>query len=82
MEERAFVTWSSEQQRRYVEDNFFFRPGAGWFNGEGDFCGLSCADVIAALIDLEYAEINSIGDCMSGFCVTPPNLTDFVKNKG
>lgn len=78
-----FIDKSSEEQRQHVAEHFTWKEEQGWFSAEGEFVGATAEDVIAALIDLEDAEINSIGDCMTGFCVTPPKLAEFVrKNKG
>jgi|GEM_PF-1172740 len=74
-----FIDKSSEEQQRYVEEQFTRKQDQGWFSAAGEFVGATVEDVIEALIDLEDAEINSIGDCMSGFCVTPPKLADFVR---
>ena len=41
--------------------------------------GAAVDDVIAALIDLEDAEINAVGDCMSGCCMMQPKFEDFVR---
>ena len=45
----------------------------------GVFAGKDEGDVIAALIDLEDAEINAVGDCMSGCCMVQPKFEDFVR---
>ncbi|WP_028584890.1 hypothetical protein [Desulfogranum mediterraneum] len=74
-----FVQQDPAAQEAYVRAHFSYRPDQGWFSREDEFCGTSVAEVIRALIDLEDAEINSIGDCMSGYCVTPPKLSDFVR---
>lgn len=75
-----FIDLTREQQTEQVKAQFQFREAAGWFTADGIFAGKSVDDVIAALIDLEEAEINSIGDCMTGFCVVQPKLEDFVRN--
>ncbi len=74
-----FVDCSVEEQQAFVRNTFSFTDHKGWFSNEGIFVGLTIEDVIKALIDLEHAEINSIGDCMTGFCVTPPKIEDFVR---
>jgi len=74
-----FVDLTGEQQREAVNSRFRFQENAGWFTPEGVFAGRSAEDVIAALIDLEEAEINTIGDCMTGCCMVPPRLEDFVR---
>ncbi len=80
MDKGKFIDLPEDEQRSYVHEHFTFdAKQEGWLNNEGLFCGRHEDDVIAALIDLEDAEINSIGDCMSGYCVTPPKLADFVR---
>ncbi len=74
-----FVDLTTEQQREAVKVRFQYREGLGWFTGEGIFAGATEADVIGALIDLEEAEINAIGDCMGGCCMVSPQLGDFVR---
>jgi hypothetical protein len=74
-----FMDLPQAQQKEQVTIRFQFREGAGWFTLEGVFVGRSVEDVIAALIDLEEAEINTIGDCMTGCCMVPPRLEDFVR---
>ncbi len=74
-----FIDLSQEQQRAEVKSRFQFKKDEGWFTPEGVFVGKSVADVIAALIDLEEAEINTIGDCMTGCCMVPPRIEDFVR---
>lgn len=74
-----FIDLAPEEQRAQVRHRFQFRKDAGWFTPEGIFAGRSEEDVIAALIDLEEAEINTIGDCMTGCCMVPPRLEDFVR---
>lgn len=74
-----FIDLPLIQQEEQVLNRFQFREGAGWFTPEGVFAGRSTEDVIAALIDLEEAEINTIGDCMTGCCMVPPQLEDFVR---
>ena len=68
-----------EQQITEIRKQFQFREGDGWYAKDGTFAGANEADVIAALIDLEEAEINAVGDCMSGFCMVQPKLEDFVR---
>lgn len=74
-----FIELPREQQIAEVEQRFQFREGLGWYTKEGTFAGINDNDVIAALIDLEEAEINAVGDCMSGFCVVQPKFEDFVR---
>ncbi len=75
-----FVDLSYDQQLEQVSKRFQCREEAGWFTPEGAFAGRTAAEVIAALIDLEDAEINAIGDCMTGSCMLTPKLEDFVRN--
>ena len=79
MQADKFIDLTREQQREQVSNRFQFREGAGWYTPEGIFAGRSAEDVIAALIDLEEAEINTMGDCMTGCCMVPPRLEDFVR---
>lgn len=81
MYDGKFVDLSREKQLAYVCDHFIYKKGEGWHNSNDEFCGQTKDDVIRAMIDLEDAEINSIGDCMSGYCVTPPQFMDFVQKK-
>ncbi|WP_028579929.1 hypothetical protein [Desulfogranum japonicum] len=74
-----FISLSREAQEKHVQEHFKYKESSGWYTADNEFAGSTIGDVIAALIDLEDAEINSIGDCMSGFCVTPPKLRDFVR---
>jgi hypothetical protein len=74
-----FSELSQEQQVAEVRQRFHFRHDSGWHTMEGTFAGANENDVIAALIDLEEAEINAVGDCMTGFCVIQPQLEDFVR---
>ncbi len=76
---RKFIDISWDEKIEYVTSRFSSQEGKGWFTGEDEFVGASIEDVIAALIDLEDAEINAIGDCMSGYCLTQPKLSDFVR---
>ncbi len=76
-----FVDFSPEERDAYIREKFVYDESNGWLSPEGEFVGESIEDVSLALIDSEDAEINSIGDCMTGFCVTPPKLTDFVRKK-
>ncbi len=79
MKKRKFVELSREEKIEHVENHFEFKDGGGWFSADGVFAGMSPQDVIAALIDFEDAEINSIGDCMAGYCLTQPKFSDFVR---
>ncbi|ADW18144.1 hypothetical protein Despr_1996 [Desulfobulbus propionicus DSM 2032] len=74
-----FIDLPREQQLAEVHSRFQYREGSGWYTGEGVFAGRDEADVIAALIDLEDAEINAVGDCMTGYCPLQPKLEDFVR---
>lgn len=79
MNKPKFVDLPPQEQRHQVAERFCFRQGAGWFTPDGEFVGADDHHVIAALIELEAAEIEAIGDCMSGCCMVPPKLTDFVR---
>lgn len=79
MQDRKFVDLSLDEQKEAVRNRFQWREGSGWFTADGIFAGSHDADVIAALIDLEAAEINAIGDCMSGCRMIAPKLEDFVR---
>ncbi len=79
--DKKFVDLSLEEQIRHVAACFSYQEGKGWFSNEGEFAGMSLEKVIAALIDFEDAEINAIGDCMSGYCLTQPKLSDFVRKQ-
>jgi len=74
-----FIDLSREEQKADVHNRFQYREGAGWYTSEGLFAGKNEADVIAALIDLEDAEINAVGDCMTGFCTMQPKLEHFTR---
>ncbi|MGI6656422.1 MAG: hypothetical protein ACOX5Z_06300 [Desulfobulbus sp.] len=77
--QRLFSTLSAAEQRHEVRRRFHLQEGVGWHSGEGVFVGTTEEDVIAALIDLEEAEINAIGDCMGGCPMIQPKLEDFVR---
>ena len=79
MHDQKFVDLSREMQLEEVTTRFQYRKGTGWFTPEGIFAGKNETDVIEALIDLEEAEINAIGDCMGGCCMVSPQLGDFVR---
>ena len=79
MSDCKFVDLPPQEQHRLVRDRFHMRQGTGWYTAEGEFAGAATEDVVAALIDLEAAEIEAIGDCMSGCCMVQPKLTDFVR---
>ena len=79
MHAEKFIDLTREQQLEQIQSRFQYRDNAGWFTPEGIFAGRNGEDVIAALIDLEEAEINAIGDCMTGCCMVPPRLDDFVR---
>ncbi len=79
MADDKFVDLAREAQIAAVRTRFQCREGAGWFTAEGVFVGKDEDDVIAALIDLEAAEIDAIGDCMSGCCMVAPRLEAFVR---
>ncbi|MGD9947976.1 MAG: hypothetical protein AB7U29_05790 [Desulfobulbus sp.] len=74
-----FIELPWEQQIAEVQKRFQFREGDGWYTMEGDFAGINEKDVIAALIDFEEAEINAVGDCMTGFGMVQPSFADFVR---
>ena len=76
-----FIDLPEEDKKDYIKAAFVFKEDQGWFSSKGEYAGADIEEVIKVLIDLEDAEINSIGDCMSGMCVTPPQLSDFVKKK-
>ncbi len=77
-----FVDLSKKERELFINEKFKYDTASNaWYTAKGEFAGSSVEDVVEALIDLEDAEINSIGDCMTGFCVTPPKLSDFVRNK-
>jgi hypothetical protein len=80
MRNEKFVDLDRKEQMEEIQARFHYREGAGWYTPEGVFAGKNEADVIAALIDLEEAEINAIGDCMGGCCMLSPRLEDFVRN--
>jgi hypothetical protein len=79
MQDVKFVDLSMDEQKAAVRNRFQWRDGAGWFTADGIFAGLSEVDVIAALVDLEAAEISAIGDCMGGCCMVAPRLEEFVR---
>lgn len=79
MADDKFLDLKKEAQIAAIRACFQFREGAGWFTAEGVFVGKDADDVIAALVDLEAAEIDAIGDCMSGCCMVTPRLEDFVR---
>lgn len=79
MQTVKFVDLSSEEQLAQVKARFAYKPGQGWFTPEGLYVGKDAGQVIAALIDLEAAEIEAVGDCMGGCCMVPPMLEDFVR---
>ncbi|MCL2791193.1 MAG: hypothetical protein FWD79_11240 [Desulfobulbus sp.] len=81
MSYEKFIDLSDEQRMEVVRSRFRYRQGSGWFTPEGVFAGASEADVIAALIDLEEAEINAIGDCMGGCAMIAPRLENFVRRR-
>lgn len=74
-----FVDLPKDRQLEQVRTRFHSQGDEGWFTPEGLFAGSTEEEVIAALIDLEDAEINTIGDCMTGSCMVPPRLEDFVR---
>lgn len=79
MANTKFIDLPKEQQLAEVRSRFQFREGSGWRTDDGVFVGKDETDVVAALIDLEEAEINAVGDCMTGFCTIQPKLEDFVR---
>ena len=74
-----FIDLPREEQLAEVRGRFQFRQGSGWYTTDGLFAGQDEGDVIAALIDLEDAEINAVGDCMTGCCLMQPKFEDFVR---
>jgi len=81
MLEEKFSHLTGERQIEEVRRRFQYREASGWFTPEGVFAGANEAEVIAAMIDLEEAEINSIGDCMGGCSMIIPRLEDFVRKR-
>jgi len=79
METIKFVDLPYQEQVEQVRQGFCHQAGEGWFSPEGVYAGKNAEEVIAALIELEDAEINAIGDCMTGSCMLTPRLEDFVK---
>ena len=79
MHDEKFVDLPRKTQIEEVRTRFHYREGVGWYSLEGVFAGKNEGDVIAALIDLEEAEISAIGDCMGGCCMISPRLEDFVR---
>ncbi len=79
MQDVKFVDLSLAEQLKTVKKRFQWKAGAGWFTADGIFAGSSEVDVIAALVDLEAAEISAIGDCMGGCCMVAPRLEEFVR---
>jgi hypothetical protein len=79
MLEEKFIDLPRNRQGEVVRNRFVHREGCGWFTREGIFAGVTEEDVIAALIDLEAAEIDAIGDCMGGCSMLAPQLEDFVR---
>lgn len=79
MQDVKFVDLSLDEQLKTVRKRFQWKDGAGWFTADGIFAGSSEGDVIAALVDLEAAEISAIGDCMGGCCMVAPRLEEFVR---
>nr|WP_320009497.1 hypothetical protein [uncultured Desulfobulbus sp.] len=78
-EKTKFIDQPFEEQSAEVHKRFEYRGDSGWYTAKGEFAGANEKDVIAALIDFEEAEINSIGDCMGGICVIQPKFEDFVR---
>lgn len=76
---QLFSTLSPLEQRQHVHREFRHDPAGGWWSADGVFAGKSEEDVIAALLDLEEAEIAAIGDCMGGCSMISPKLQDFVR---
>ena len=77
---KLFSTLSPAEQRQLVHKDFRYDQESGWWSADGVFAGKSEEDVIAALRELEEAEISSIGDCMGGCSMISPKLQDFVRN--
>ena len=78
MSDVKFVDLPRQLQEDQVRARFQHRQ-TGWFTTRGLYAGRDIEEVIAALIDLEAAEIEAIGDCMSGCCMVQPKLEDFVR---
>ncbi len=78
MQTPKFIELDSGEKNIYVKTHFKWREGGGWYTEEGVYGGKNIDDVITALIEFEDAEINAIGDCMTGFCQVQPRFEDFV----
>lgn len=79
MQAVKFVDLSGDEQLAQIKERFQYKPAQGWFTPEGLYVGQDAGQVIRALIDLEAAEIEAVGDCMGGCCMVPPKLEDFVR---
>lgn len=79
MEPEKFADLPRQRQESEVCARFQYREGSGWWAAEGYFVGAGTSEVIQALIDLEAAEIEAIGDCMGGCSMVSPKLEDFVR---
>ena len=77
--DELFSSLPREQQLSRVREEFFYTDKSGWFSKDGLFVGRTEYEVIAALLDLEEAEIACIGDCMGGSPMIAPKLEDFVR---
>ena len=76
-----FSSLSEAEKRQRVHAEFRYEPATGWWSADGVFAGASEDDVIAALLDLEEAEIAGIGDCMGGCPIVSPKLQVFVRKR-
>ncbi len=74
-----FSSLPREQQLTRVREEFLYKKESGWFNKEDVLIGRTEDEVIAALLDLEDAEIASIGDCMGGSPMIAPKLENFAR---
>lgn len=81
MQTIKFVDLPRQEQVEQVRQSFCHQAGQGWFTPEGVYAGSTTEEVVMALIELEDAEINAIGDCMTGSCMLMPRLEDFVKKR-
>lgn len=76
---KLFAALSPAEQLQHVHTAFRYESASGWWSADGIFAGKTEGDVIAALLDLEDAEIAGIGDCMRGCPMITPKLQDFVR---
>ena len=76
---KLFAAMSPAEQLQHVHAAFCYDAASGWWSADGIFAGKTEGDVIAAVLDLEEAEIAGIGDCMGGCPMITPKLQDFVR---